>query len=181
MYMDVIKSLHVDYSPAKTHNSSKFYEFAKRIIYNGVEISPFPISSLKACSKNSDVLVLAIRESIKRGHEFSNVSLSVQLYFNLVKEFRTKLCKKIGLNSYYFGRILDCTDGIVPAHDVFNDILRKNNLPDNSFKEGCGQSVLDLALLKLFQNNILSAMETIKKNRLSSVLKSNDLLKTFYA
>jgi hypothetical protein len=65
--MDVLKSIHVEYSPAKTHKSKDFYEFAKRVIYKGVEVSPFPISALNESSKNSDILVVTLMEISKRG------------------------------------------------------------------------------------------------------------------
>jgi hypothetical protein len=44
-YMEVIQSLGCEFSPLKSHVSSKLCEFAKRYVYNGVEISPFPVSS----------------------------------------------------------------------------------------------------------------------------------------
>lgn len=113
--MEILKSIHVEFSPAKTHESERFYEFAKRIIYNGVEITPFPISSLRQATKSSDTLVLVIREAIERGWDFVSVSSSVQLYFSIVKEFRSKICKKIALNSLWFNRVIDMTRGIVPA------------------------------------------------------------------
>lgn len=67
LYKEVISSLHMDYSPAKTHESYDFYEFAKRIIYKGVEISPFPVSALKECSKSSDNLTVLIEECRSKG------------------------------------------------------------------------------------------------------------------
>lgn len=115
MYMEVIKSLHVEYSPAKTHQSKDFFEFAKRVFYKETEISPFPISALRAADKSSDTLVLTLMEVIKRGFAFGSIESSVTLYFSVVKEFRSKICKKIGLNAYYFHRVLECTQGIVPA------------------------------------------------------------------
>jgi hypothetical protein len=54
-YMDLIKTLGVDYSVAKTHKSSHFFEFAKRIFYKGQEISPFPYSAIKEVSKSYDL------------------------------------------------------------------------------------------------------------------------------
>jgi len=133
--MKVIASIHVDISIAKTHKSIDFYEFAKRIIYKDVEVSPFPISALRQASKSSDTLVVLLREVRKRGYDLISVSSSIQLYFSIVKEFRAKLCKKIATNSNYFDSVLDLIQGIVPAYRVFNDILGKNNLPSNFFKE----------------------------------------------
>jgi len=53
LYMQVISDLGLQYSPAKTHKSKDFYEFAKRIIVSkNEEITPFPISALKNCGKS---------------------------------------------------------------------------------------------------------------------------------
>lgn len=39
--------LGVEVSVLKTHTSPHFFEFAKRLFYKGVEISPFPISAIQ--------------------------------------------------------------------------------------------------------------------------------------
>jgi len=44
-YLRVIQSLGVDVSMTKTHVSSDICEFAKRWIYKGQEITPFPITA----------------------------------------------------------------------------------------------------------------------------------------
>jgi len=67
MYMSLLSSLHVDYSPTKTHKSKDFYEFAKRLIYKKEEISPFPISALFTAQKSSDTLVTVMRDARERG------------------------------------------------------------------------------------------------------------------
>lgn len=46
MYKELIQKLGVDYSPSKTYESDYFFEFAKRLYFKGVEISPFPVSGL---------------------------------------------------------------------------------------------------------------------------------------
>jgi hypothetical protein len=66
MYLSLIKNLGVDYSVAKTHTSEKMFEFAKRLFYLGVEISPFPISALKECGKAYDMLTTLLYEQNKR-------------------------------------------------------------------------------------------------------------------
>lgn len=66
-YMEILPLIGVEYSLAKTHSSENFYEFAKRVHYKHVEVSPFPISSLKESSKSTDTLVLLIHESMKKG------------------------------------------------------------------------------------------------------------------
>lgn len=52
MYLEVISQLGLDYSARKTHKSDCFFEFAKRLYLDGVEITPFPVSALKNCGKS---------------------------------------------------------------------------------------------------------------------------------
>jgi hypothetical protein len=61
-YKKVILDLGVDFSPLKTHESHTLFEFAKRLYFNGEEISPFPISALKESAKKYYLLVNLFRE-----------------------------------------------------------------------------------------------------------------------
>lgn len=65
--MKLISSLHVEYSNAKTHKSKDFFEFAKRIFYRNVEISPFPISSIRENRKTISGLTNLLLEQKGRG------------------------------------------------------------------------------------------------------------------
>jgi hypothetical protein len=67
LYIHIIQSLGVEVSLSKTHKSSTFYEFAKRQIYKGVEITPFPISALKESMSRHYMLVNLLLESEKKG------------------------------------------------------------------------------------------------------------------
>lgn len=55
-YMVILTKLGVETSPLKTHTSSHTYEFAKRWIHKGVEITGVPLSSLKEYQGPSTVL-----------------------------------------------------------------------------------------------------------------------------
>jgi len=45
-YIECLGLLGMSYSPSKTHVSTWFFEFAKRIFHCGSEVTPFPISAL---------------------------------------------------------------------------------------------------------------------------------------
>lgn len=51
-----MKSLGVEIQLTKSHISPHFCEFAKRLIYKGVEVTPFPISSLTNTMKSTELL-----------------------------------------------------------------------------------------------------------------------------
>jgi len=183
MYMSLLSSLHVDYSPAKTHQSKDFYEFAKRIIYKKEEISPFPISALFTAQKSSDTLVTVLRAAKERGWKLGNISSSVRLYFSLVKEYRSKVCKKIEVDALCFDAVLSLTQGAVSAVDVFNDMAGKNG-HQAIFKPWMESDLLhytSIAYMRMLQSNIASVLKEVTGYKLSSVMKSNDILKSYYA
>lgn len=66
-YLQVISSLGIDVSMAKTHVSNHGFEFAKRWFVHHQEITPFPLSSLKESTKRYYSLVNLLIEVGKRG------------------------------------------------------------------------------------------------------------------
>jgi hypothetical protein len=66
-YIRLLKSLGVEISELKTHKSQHLYEFAKRQIYKGLEISPFPISALKESMSRYYRMTNLLIEQSKRG------------------------------------------------------------------------------------------------------------------
>lgn len=55
-------SIGVTISSQKTHESVRFYVFAKRLFLDQIEITPFPISALKECGKSFDSLTTLLWE-----------------------------------------------------------------------------------------------------------------------
>jgi len=70
-YMEVITSLGVEFSLQKTYVSPHSYEFAKRFVADGVEVSPFPIGGLWEVRKSSDYQMALLSEESRKGWEFS--------------------------------------------------------------------------------------------------------------
>jgi len=57
-YKIVTEELGMELSKAKTFESNKLFEFAKRFFYNKQEISPFPIGSM--LQSNGDTAAIAV-------------------------------------------------------------------------------------------------------------------------
>lgn len=76
MYKDVISSLGVEFSLAKTHSSDCFFEFAKRIYLDNVEITPFPISALKESGKIISMITTLLCEVADKGWCFPDIPSS---------------------------------------------------------------------------------------------------------
>jgi hypothetical protein len=179
--MKVLRSIHVDFSPAKTHKSVKFFEFAKRVFYCENEVTPFPVSALLSSGKGVYALTLLIRKARERGWSFIETGSMVQKFFAIVMEFNSKFRKKLELNANAFDSLLSLIDGIVPAYTVFNDVLRKNSLPQyfnedniNKYKTLYGKSILEL--LKSSVSHFLVASPTHSDRTLS---RSSELVSKY--
>jgi hypothetical protein len=66
-YIEVMHELGLEISKPKTHVSPHFSEFAKRLIYKGEEITPFPLSALKQESRRYFSLTNLLLESQQKG------------------------------------------------------------------------------------------------------------------
>jgi hypothetical protein len=67
-YIHLITSeLGVEVSESKTHISTTFMEFAKRLAIPGGEVTPFPISALRETSKRYYLLVSLLLQEQRKG------------------------------------------------------------------------------------------------------------------
>jgi hypothetical protein len=67
MYIEVMRILGVEVSELKTHSSPHFFEFAKRLFYKDIEVSPFPISALQEIHNKSYLIVALLVELEGKG------------------------------------------------------------------------------------------------------------------
>lgn len=151
LYLMKIRFLGVDVSPLKTHKSSTFLEFAKRMFYEGVEISPFPISGLKEVEKSSILLCQYFNEASIKGWIYSDGSPSlVDIYYSTVKKLPSRMRRKFVNNAFLGDRMIKVIRGSLPATDAFADIIRQFGLQTEvpSFEE-C-ESILLTCVLRLF-------------------------------
>jgi hypothetical protein len=128
LYLDIIKSLGVDVSLAKTHISPDLCEFAKRWIYKGHEISPFPVSSLKNSGKRYYLLTNLLKEMLTRGWRF-DVNKMVGSYYGYFKSMPSRYRKNMEMKSTLIDNLLDVIHGIRPASHL-SVVWRKFKLTD---------------------------------------------------
>jgi len=91
----VIRNLGVEVSDLKTHKSTEFFEFAKRMFYKGQEITPFPISALKESSKRYYRLVNLLMEQEKRDYISQSIPSSVSSFYEFINIKPSKFRKEI--------------------------------------------------------------------------------------
>jgi hypothetical protein len=75
-YKEILQGLDIPFSAEKSHSSPHLFEFAKRWIHDGTEISPFPLAGLYE-NRNSWLLALGtIFEEVHRKHWNMSVDIS---------------------------------------------------------------------------------------------------------
>lgn len=67
MYLAALRSLGVEVSSSKTYISSELCEFAKRYLFRGEEVTPFPVSSVASNLGDVSLLVSALSGESKKG------------------------------------------------------------------------------------------------------------------
>jgi hypothetical protein len=67
-YLKILGILGVEASPSKTYVSKELCEFAKRLLYRGQEITPFPVSSVSDQWWSIPLVVSALRGEARKGY-----------------------------------------------------------------------------------------------------------------
>lgn len=134
-YKEILTRFGIEFSPAKTHISLYAFEFAKQIRFNGINISPLPLSALysrrnsviESCSILSDELQVKkweINTSI-----FNVVSSFVRTMMRFsskrFKRFEPKLRLTLDIVSYFRQDISDLGNSI----ERYVEHLYKQKLP----------------------------------------------------
>lgn len=161
MYIETLNSLGVEVSLPKTHKSKVFYEFAKRLILNGNEISPFPISALRESQKRYYLLVNLFLETVNKGWELSvSMPESIDLFYSLVKPIRRKRRTVLKQKSEICELMTKVMRGILTANDAVNNIIRSKGYPIRELCNEEGKSLIQNIAVELFAESSPTGKET---------------------
>nr|UOL49043.1 MAG: putative RNA-dependent RNA polymerase [Mitoviridae sp.] len=161
LYLAKLKLLGVDVSPLKTHKSSTFLEFAKRMFYKGHEISPFPISGLKEVEKSSILLNSFFNECSLKGWVYPEGSPSlVDLYYSEVKRLPSRLRKKYLDNAILGDQMIKVIRGSLPASECISTLIRQFGLQDLQLSPEECESILSTCTINLFSRGLPRGDET---------------------
>jgi hypothetical protein len=150
-YKEFIKGLGVEFSDLKTHESKTLCEFAKRLVYNGQEITPFPISSIKESAKRFYLLVNLLSEQIERGWiPLKGIPETIFDFYKIVKKRNSKFSRTLSERSYTCELIMKMMRGSISASDAFNSTIRKYKLPVSEFTEQDSREFLNGFLYEAF-------------------------------
>lgn len=154
MYIQVIRSLGVEISELKTHKSQNFFEFAKRMFIKGQEITPFPFSALKECSKRYYRLVNLFMEQVGRGYVSQGIPASVGSFYEFIKPLRSKNRSKMVENSWICERMMRIMRDPSLAYILLNEIIRHRGYRIRELKqEECLGILANLAVEMFSETN----------------------------
>lgn len=129
LYIERITLLGVVFSPTKTYISAHFGEFAKRLLYRGEEISPFPISSIKESGKKYYLLTnLLIELEVKGWKTRSGIPEAISIFYATVKGRNATFCAQIFDRSLACELILKCIRGLIPATELISELCRQYDI-----------------------------------------------------
>jgi len=166
MYKTLIKSLGLEYSPLKTHESERFYEFAKRYFLDGIEITPFPFSALKECQKSVTQLTTLLFELNARNFIPKNsISSSVSLYKSFVKELPSRFVKKLEDRASLCEGVLKTIHGLIPMDEWINSLIQKKNyqLPKLS-EDVCKNIFMNVVVQAFADSNLMKDIDPADHN-----------------
>jgi len=153
-YLKVMEKLGVEVSMSKTHKSSTTYEFAKRWVHKGSEISPFPFSAVKEMSKKSYLLALLLCEAERKDWTFTqDIGACVADFYGIVKTLPSSLRKKFGQHGTLCEHILKCMWGVIPAGEAMNAIARQYNISLPTINDTVGMNLLANCAVESFASS----------------------------
>ena len=148
-YITFVNSLGVEVSKPKTYKSPHFVEFAKRLIYDNEEITPFPVSSLNQSMKRSYLIANTLLESEVKGWISGDVPLAVSSAYGIIRKIPSRLKKKFYNDAYVVERIIGIIRGSKPA-SCLNEIARQFDHPVRLLSEDECQGILSNIAVQLF-------------------------------
>lgn len=161
-YLKVLNTLGVGVSSAKTHSSPHFYEFAKRLIYKGVEISPFPVSALRETLKDNSLFVNLLVELEPKGWvTHSGIPKALAEFSGRFKNYPSRLKKRVGLQAFITERMIKIVRDTSRA-ELLNEVFRElgYQLPTLSL-EVC-QNILSNIIVECFSDSF-NNLSSIKR------------------
>lgn len=154
LYKDTIRRLGVDISETKTHQSGKLFEFAKRLVYEGSEITPFPISSLNETCKKGYLFTNLLMEEERKGWSWrSGIPLTAEKFSRLVLRMSSRMGARYEETSYLSELMMKIMRGALPANHGLNAMVRRYGLQLPEINDYQGISILSGTALSVFADS----------------------------
>lgn len=153
-YQELILSIGVDYSKPKTYTSPHFCEFAKRLLYKGEEISPFPISALRGVSHSVAQMTNFFLETEVKGWKFiGGASAAVSLFSGMVQKLPSRVKAKREKLACLSVLITNVMRGSLEAGPAINSIGLVLGQPLPPVSNFVGTSVLENLAVEMYADS----------------------------
>jgi hypothetical protein len=141
-YYEVLKELDIEYSPSKTHISENFYEFAKRVFYDGHEITGFAVGGLRSVYKSYPLLHNFLQNQKSHGFTFDTGTFGsfIHSVYRIFKQDR-----------YSF----EHTSRILKLYTVFNQLSEDKVTGDFSLTFKVIEELFGYSLPSELSNNLI--------------------------
>lgn len=151
LYLDTMSRLGVEISDIKSHRSSKLFEFAKRLVLNGTEITPFPISALNETSKRFYLLVTLLMQEQKKGWTWScGIPSTVDGFYSRVLKANSKFAARLSKRALLSETMMLIMAGALQANDGLNTIIKLWKLQLPTLTPDQGISILSGTAVECF-------------------------------
>jgi len=153
-YRETILALGVPISELKTHSSDKLFEFAKRLVLSGTEITPFPISALSETSRRFYLLLETLKAEEGRGWSWVHgIPATVDKFYTDVLGFNGRKASEFKERTLRSDVITNVIKGVVPPGDGLNSIIGRYNLPLPEFTDEMAISVISKVAQEVFEHS----------------------------
>jgi len=162
LYQERIRSLGIGISASKSYISSEVCEFAKRYLYRGVEVTPYPVSSVVGNLGDVSLLVSSIAGEARKG--FVPVSGIPGSVGSLARRLgrRKKLCRQMEL------RARDCELATLLFQRLITPVefvLRSSGATEAEefdFLQSHGLEIFSMAVRSLVQKSLESGPRSLE-------------------
>jgi hypothetical protein len=121
----MLKLIGVDFSQEKTHISKTTYEFAKRFVKNGIELTPFPLTSLFSSKGRPEMIYSLILEEQRKGWFPNQVALDAYCRWLEFGKFPRKFRKKSREELLPTHQMMMALQGRITEDEAIRPIVQK--------------------------------------------------------
>lgn len=154
-YKEIMNTLGVEVSVLKTHESDHFFEFAKRLFYKNVEVSPFPISALQEVSSKYYLLTALLIEVEKKGWvPVKSIPVTVSSFASSVLHRKARNCASWEKEAWGVEHIIKVMRGVVSGGAFMTEYSARLKIPQiKPFSDEESDAILSNIAVELFSSS----------------------------
>lgn len=174
-YIALLDDYGVGVSELKTHKSPDLFEFAKRWIYKGVEISPFPISALRETQKRSYLLTTLLWDLSKREWDFGEKGIinAVAAFYGHVSHLPRRFRGNMRTHASVTLLSLQLQQGLISYGEFLNSLGAVFKYP-SSFEEEDSKHYVVGELAAMFRESFTQSEGNPLGKRAMDLLRRTD-------